>query len=225
MNWHIQRAVGAILIVLSASPSPMHGQSDALSDSVAEAARKTRAEKSAEGHVSARKVLDDDNSPKANTVRRVQEFWATIPPSKLIVLVPTSSRAAEHGLEVPLGKSAVYVPFGETFWTADVNEAAQQYFDMILTRSNFIGAALKLGRREETTISDQSAILVHFSFTFHGVGHDGIAMFISVPEQVLSFGCIYRTVDWEKADTICEEIINSADVSVPADYKPFRKPF
>ena len=225
MHRHIQRAFLAVVVLLCTLPSAIHGQSDASQDSVAEAARKTRAQKSAKGHVSAKKILDDDNSPKANMVRRVQEFWATIPPSKLIVLVPTSSRPAEHGLEVPLDKSAVYVPFGETSWTPDFNEAAQQYFDMILTRSRFNGAPLKLGRREETTVSDEPAILVHFSFPFRGIGHDGMAMFISAPEQILSFGCIYRTIDWEKAQPICEEIVNSADVSVPTDYKIFKKPF
>jgi hypothetical protein len=225
MHGHIQRAFVAVVVLLCTLPSAIQGQTEASQDSVAEAARKTQAQKSAEGHVSAKQTLDDDNSPKANMVRSVHEFWATIPPSKLIVLVPTSSRPAEHGLEIALDKSSVYVPFGETTWTPDLNEAAQQYFDMLLTRSRFNGAPLKLGRREETTVGDQPAILVHFSFPSRAVGYDGMAMFISVPEQILSFGCIYRTIDWEKAQPICEEIVNSAEVSFPTDYKSFKKPF
>ena len=224
MNRHGQRALLALMIAICSLTSAIQGESDPPSDSVAEAARKTRAQKSAEGHVAAKKILNDDNSPKANIVRRVQEFWATIPPSKLIVLVPTSSRPAEHGLDVPLEKSTVYVPFGETFWTPDLNDAAQQYFDMILTRSRFNGAPLKLGRREDTTVGDEPAILVHFSFPLRGIGYDGVAMFINAPEQILSFGCIYRTVDWEKAQPICDEIVNSANVSVPTDYKLFKNP-
>lgn len=220
-----QRSLLAIVIVLGSVSVFMESQVDAQEDSVAAAARQTRTEKTAKGHVSAKKILDDDNSPKANMVRRVQEFWATIPPSKLIVLVPVSSRPAPHGLEVPLDKSTVYVPFGETTWTPDFNQAAQQYFDMILTRSSFNGATFKLGAREETTVGDEPAILVHFSFAFHGVGHDGVAIFVGAPEQVLSFGCIYRTVDWEKAQPICDEMINSAEVSAPTDYKLFKKPF
>lgn len=215
----------AIVILLSCLLSPMQGQSDVSQDSVAEAAKKTRAERSAAGHVSAKKVLNDDNAPKANMVKRVEEYWTTSPPSKLIVLLPMSRRPADFGVEVPLESSGVYVPFGETSWTPDLNAAAQQFFEMILTRSRFSGVSLKLTSREETTISHQPAILVHFSFMFRGIAHHGIAMFIAVPEQVMSFGCIYRNVDWEKAEPICEDIVNSVEAEVPTDYKVFKKPF
>jgi hypothetical protein len=221
----LQRALVAVSLVLCASPRAIWSQNDEPQDSVAAAARRTRAERSATGHVSAKKVLDEGNTPRSSLVPRSQEYYATIPNSKLTLFLPTSNRAAEHGVEIPLEKSNVYVPFAETTWTPDLNYAAHQFFEMILTRSRFNGVTLKMGLTEESTVSGQSAVLVHFSFMFRGVGHDGLAMFITVPEQVVGFGCVYRTVDWEKAQPICEQIVNLAEVSVPSEYRVFKKPF
>lgn len=214
----------AMAILLCALVSPMWGQGDDSQGSVAAAAASSRAAKLAPGHVNAKKVLDDDNNPRANMVLESRDYYGTLPPSKLTVSMPASSRGADHGYEVLLDNSTVYVPFAETSWTSDFNETARQFFEMILTRSRFSGVKLTVGTREETTISDQRAILVHLSFTFRGVAHEGMAIFISVPAQVVGLGCIYRSADWEKAKPICEQIINSAEVSMPSEYKIFKKP-
>ena len=216
--------LAVITILLCALASPIWGQGDDSQGSVAAAAARTKAEKSAPGHVTAKTVLNDDNNPKANTVLESRDYYGTIPPSKLTISIPVSSRPADFGYEVPLENSTVYVPFGETSWTDDFNEAARQFFEMIIARSRFRGVRLKLGTREETTVSDLPAVLVRLSFMFRGVGHDGVAVFIEATEQVVGFGCIYRSADWEKAGLICQQIVNSAQVSAPSEYRIFKKP-
>lgn len=200
-------------------------QSESANTSLGDLAKKTRAEKNANGHVVARRVLNDENAPSANVLKHTTSYWATIPPAKLTVSIPNSSRPAEHGVDVPLEQSGVYIPFGETIWSEDFDQAAQEYLDMLLTRSRFRGAALKLGEVEDTTVGGQRALLVHFNFAFRGIPHDGLALFVSAPLQIMSLGCMYRNVDWEKATPICEQVMNSAEVEIPADYKPFKKPF
>lgn len=192
--------------------------------SLGDLAKKTRAEKAAKEHVVARKVLNEENAPTANWEKHTTSYWGTIPPANLTVLVPVSSRGADHGLEVPLEHSGVYMPFGETIWSTSFNVAAQEYLGMLLTRSRFSGAALKLDGVEDTSVGGQRAVLVHFNFGFRGIPHEGMALFVSAPEQVLSLGCMYRNVDWEKAAPICEQMINSAEVEIPAEYRPFKKP-
>jgi len=84
---------------------------------------------------------------------------------------------------------------------------------------------MKLAEVEDTSVGSQRALLVHFTFAFHGIPHEGMALFVSAPEQVLSMGCMYRNADWEKASPICEQVINSAEVEIPTEYKQFKKPY
>ncbi len=200
-------------------------QADAPQVSLGDLVKKTRAEKASKEHSVARRVLNDENAPSANWVKHTTSYWATIPAAELTVLVPIVNRPADHGIEVPLEHSGVYIPFGETIWSTSFDEAAQEYLGMLLTRSRFRGAALKLDGVEDTSVGGQRALLVHFNFAFHGIPHEGMALFVSVPEQILSLGCMYRNVDWEKASPICEQVINSADVKIPTEYKPFKKPY
>jgi len=200
-------------------------QTDPPPVSLGDLAKKARAEKISRDHVSARYVLNDENARSAKWEKHSTHFYATIPPAKLTISVPIPNRAADFGVEVPIGNSTVYIPFGETVWSASFNTAAQEYLGMLLNRSRFRGAALKIDGVEDTTISFRRALLVHFNFDFKGIHHAGVALFVSAPEQVVSVGCMYRSVDWELADPICEEVINSAEVEVPTEYKSFKKPF
>jgi len=200
-------------------------QSEPEQGGLGDVAKKARAEKNSKDHVTARKVLNDENAPSSSWEKRTTSYWATIPPAKLTVLVPIEHRPADHGIEVPVGDSGVYIPFGETIWSESFNEAATEYLGMLLTRSRFRGASLKLDGVEDTNVGGQRALLVHFNFGFRGVPHQGVALFVSAPRQVLSLGCMYRNVDWEKASTICEQVVNSAEVEIPTDFKPFNKPY
>jgi len=200
-------------------------QTDPPQVSLADLAKKTRAEKASKEHSTARRVMNDDNAPSANWIKRTTSYWATIPAAQLTVLIPIASRPADFGVEVPLEHSGVYIPFGETIWNSSFDGAAQEYLGMLLTRSRFRGAAMKLAAVEDTSVGSQRALLVHFNFVFHGIPHDGMALFVSAPQQVLSLGCMYRNADWEKASPICEQVINSAEVVIPREYKEFKKPF
>ena len=193
--------------------------------SLADLAKKTRADKTSKQHQTARRVLNEENASSANWMKRTTSYWATIPAAQLTVLIPITSRGADFGVEVPLEHSGVYIPFGETIWDSSFDGAAQQYLGMLVTRSRFRGAAMKLAEVEDTSVGSQRALLVHFTFAFHGIPHEGMALFVSAPEQVLSMGCMYRNADWEKASPICEQVINSAEVEIPTEYKQFKKPY
>jgi len=215
--------VGTLSVVCNSKM--LLAQSEPAQNSLGDVGRTTRAEKNSKNHVVASRVMNEENAPRANWEKHTTSYWATIPPARLTVSVPMSSRPADHGIEVPLAQSGIYIPFGETIWSESFDEAAQEYLGMLLTRSRFSGAALKLDGVEDTTIGGQQAALVHFSFEFHGIPHEGLALFVSAPLQVMSLGCIYRNVDWEKASAVCEQMMNSAEVEIPTDYKAFKKPF
>jgi hypothetical protein len=210
---HLTRAL-RMVVMACVSLSPIFGQNDDVQDSVAATARKTREEKSASGHVSAKKVLNDENAPKANLVRKSQVYWEANPPATLSIFVPKSTQLSTEGYEIPLEKSSVYVPLAYTTWTGDLNSAAERFLRIVLTRGAFSEGPVKITSKEQTTISGHSARLIHVSFTHHGVGQDGTVIFINVPELIVGFGCIYRSVDWAVAQPICDEIINSAEVFV-----------
>jgi len=201
-------------------------QTEPPSDSLGDVAKKTRAEKASKDRVSARKVLDDDNAPSANWVKRTTSFWATNPPATLTVLVPATNRQAEnYNVEIPLEHSStMYVLFGETIWSDDCFCAAEEYLKMFVGRSRFSGSTLKVGAVEETSVGSQPAILMRLVFDFRGIHHKGIALFVSAPEQILSVGCMYREVDREKAEPICAQIVNSAEAALPAKYRLMKEP-
>ena len=214
--------VAAVALLLCGA---LWAQSDSGQPSLGDLARKTRAEKSSKQHVSAKRVLNDENAPTANWEKRTTSYWATIPASTLTVLIPIDHRPADHGVEVPIGNSSVYIAFGETVWSESFDEAAGEYLDMLLTRSRFSGSKLKLDGVEDTSVGGQQGALVHFNFSFRGIPHQGLALFVSAPLQVMSLGCMYRNIDWEKASPICEQMMNSAQVEIPTDYKAFKKPY
>lgn len=201
-------------------------QSPSEETSLADLAKKTRAMKASKDHVSARKVLNNENAPSANCVKRTTGFWATIPPAKLTVVVPVVNHTGYGSIEIPLEHNSVFIRFGEPIWSTSFADATQQYLGMLLT-NYFRGAVLKLGAVENTSVGSQRAMLVHFSFDFRGIGilHKGMALLVSAPEQVLSVGCMYRSTDWEQAEPICEEAINSAEVEIPTEYKSVNKPY
>jgi hypothetical protein len=200
-------------------------QTEAPLDSLGELAKQTRAERATKDHISARKVLNEENEPQAHRTRISSDFWATIPPSTLTVYVPKPDRPPGPGMEDLIGSGRLSVRIGNTDWNTSFRAPVQQHLTVFLNQSWFRGASLKLGGVEDTTISGQPALLTHFNFDFKGIRHTGVALFVSAPEQVLSVGCMYRSVDLEKAGPICEDVINSAEAKVPTEYRRFKKPY
>jgi hypothetical protein len=219
-QWRLSVLALVPLLLLAAA----WAQSESEGPSLADLAKKTRAAKASKEHVVARRELNEENAPSAKSEKHTTSYWATIPAAELTVLVPIPNRGRYCGLEVPLKHSEVHLLFGETVWSTSFNTAAQEYLGMLLTRSCFSGAALKLDGVEDTSVGSQRALLVHFNFDFKGIHHAGIALFVSAPEQVLSMGCMYRNADWEQAEPICEDVIRSAEVNVPVEYRLFKKP-
>jgi hypothetical protein len=191
---------------------------------VAELARKTKAQKAAKDHVAARHVLDENNAPASNLDVYRESFFATIPCATLFIPVAKTGHPRAAYDEFPLKHGGVNILFGETTWNPDFNAAAEQYFSLLTQRSFYRGASLKLGAREDTSVGGQAAILVHFHFDLRGSSFAGLALFVAAPEQVLSVGCLYRSIDWEKSSEICEQAMSGAEVSVPTEYKLFRNP-
>lgn len=224
----ISAVAGVLLLALVAACAGMSRlawtQSNSQESSLGDLARKERAAKASKNHVFASRVLNGETAPH-DSEKQTKSYWATIPPSKLTINIPVPNRAVDLGIEVPIGKSSAYIAFGETVWTDSFEQATQEYLSMLLTRSLFRGAKLRLGTVEDTAIGGQAALLVHFDFAFHGIPHQGLALFVSAPHQVMGLGCMHRSVDWEKASSLCEGVINSAEVEIPTQYKLFKKPF
>jgi|GEM_PF-6501276 hypothetical protein len=211
-------AIGALGLLIA--PPGIWGQQEP-DNSVATAAKKARDDKSSPGHISARKVFNEETSTKPNWSKRSNNYWATIPPATLSISAPNPVLRTQGDSPDPYG---AYILFGETIWSDSFNQAASEYLTMLLTRSRYRGAVLTIGSIEESSINGQRSLLVHFKFDFRGIPHQGIALFVSAPEQIMSLGCMYRDIDWEKASPTCEEVLNSADVQIPSEYKPFKKP-
>src|SRR3954454_2239352 len=189
--------------------------------SVTAAARKTREDKSSPGHTTARKVLDEETSTKPDWSKRSHDYWATIPAATLSILAPNPSTHLSGDSPDPYG---AYILFGETIWSENFNQAASEYLTMMLTRSRYRGAVLTIGGVEESSIGGQRSLLVHFKFDFRGIPHQGMALFVSAPEQIMSLGCMYRDIDWEQASRVCEDVMNSAQIQIPTEYRRFTKP-
>jgi hypothetical protein len=200
-------------------------QTEPQENSLGDVAKKTRDQKTAKDHVSARKVLTDENAASANWVKRTHSFWATNPPATLTLSVPATNRKAdEQSIEIPLEHSSFYVAFGGTIWSDDCFCAAEKYLSSFVSQSRYGGATLKIGAVESTAVGSQPAMLMHLAFNFNGIPHKGVVLFVKVPEQILTVSCMYREVDWEKADPICSQVINSAEAAVPEKYKSIEEP-
>jgi len=120
--------------------------------SLADLARKTRADKTSKQHQTARRVLNEENAFQCALDETHDLVLGNDPAAQLTVLIPITSRGADFGVEVPLEHSGVYIPFGETIWDSSFDGAAQQYLGMLVTRSRFRGAAMKLAEVEDTSV-------------------------------------------------------------------------
>lgn len=203
--------------------SPAWSQSDSSEGSLGDVARKTRADKTAKGHVAARKILDEETAPSAQWMKRTTNYWATVPPATITALIPAKYKAGGDCLEFPLDHGTVYVPVTEPHLPSTAG-SVQEMITALLARTRFAGAVLKTGAVEDTTVSNHTAVLSHFKFESHGVPYDGLALFVDAPEQILPLGCIYRKADWEQAAPICEQMFASAEVSVPKNYRRLGRP-
>ena len=218
-HWFAALALAAVLIIIAIASS---GREAPDQSSLGDLARKARAEKNSKDHVAATRVLDDETRPRSNWRKLTNSYWATIPPSTLSVMVPPTTQPTLTA-QPPYPKAAIVM--GETICSESFNQAAREYLTMLLTRSQYSGAKLVIDGVEDTSVGGQDAILIHFNFDFRGIPHQGVALFVSAPLQIMSMGCIYRKQDWQEAATICEDVVNSAEVQIPTEYKPFKKPF
>ncbi len=214
----VSLVLGIVVLVAATTAA---AQSNSEESSVADAARNARAEKNSRDHVIAHRILNEENRPHAGWQKLTKCYYGTIPPSSLSVLAPLTTRRPDAA-HTEYDKVRVFM--GDTIWSESFSEAIRQYLSTLI-RGQYNGARVIINGVEDTSIGERGAILIHFNFEFRGIPHQGMALFVSAPLQVMSMGCVYRKQDWQEAATICDDVINSAEVAVPTEYRPFKKPF
>jgi len=158
-------------------------QTDPPQVSLADLAKKTRAEKASKEHSTARRVMNDDNAPQRELDQTYDFLLGNDSGCATHGADPDRQPPGGFGVEVPLEHSGVYIPFGRDDLELEFRRRGPGISGMLLTRSRFRGAAMKLAAVEDTSVGSQRALLVHFNFVFHGIPHDGMALFVSAPQQ------------------------------------------
>lgn len=221
----LKRVIGAVVVFTACLPLSAWSQND--SDvPLAELARKTQAEKKSKDHVTARKILNEENVAKPGWRKWSDGFNATYPPASLTITVPREwPVSSRDNIQSAVEKSGVYIGFGNTDWSGTPLEDVRQNLQNLFASSIFYGSSVKLRQMEDTSVDGQGALLVHFEFMFRSVPHSGLALFVSAPQQVMSVGCMYRDLDRDKASLICEQVMSSAEAKVPTEYRVIKSQF
>ena len=66
--------------------------------------------------------------------------------------------------------------------------------------------------------------MTHFTIPGRVTNYRGLALFVSVTSGTFGFACIFRDDDSGDGTSICEEILNSAVVKMPENYKFYTPP-
>ena len=198
--------------------------------SLGDVARKARAQKSSSFHPNARKVVDDETQAPPGTKSYGSTLCYTVPCAHLDAYFPqeTTSLYPTGFLQIPISSSdgAVLVRFGRGTFTGEsdasdaLTTAESNYLSGLARPENF-GSAGELIFDEETSVGDQPARFLRFRLMNHGIPHEGMALLVTSPDQVMDLGCFYRKADSEKGSEICKKILDSAKPTAPVDYKVF----
>jgi len=193
-------------------------------------ARKARAQKSSSMHPKARKVVDEETQAPPGTKSYGSTFCYTVPCAHLDAYFPqeTTSLYPTGFLQIPIPSSdgAALVRFGRGAFTgeSDASDAlttAESNYLSGLTRPEIFGSVGELIFDEETSVGDQPARFLRLTLMNHGIPHEGMALLVTAPDQVMDLGCFYRKADSEKGSEICQKILDSAKPTIPVDYKVF----
>ncbi len=224
------RGTPLALLVATIPAQAIFAQSDPQqTQSLGDVARKARAQKASPVHPKARKVVDEETQVPPGGRSYGSTFCYTVPCAHLDAYLPveTSSLYPTGFLQVPIPSSdgAVLVRFGRGTFTGEgdatdaLTTAESNYLSGELAQ--VFGSAGELIFDEETSVGDQPSRLARFTLMNHGIPHEGMAMLVTAPDQVMSLGCFYRKVDSEKGSEICQKILDSAKATIPVDYKVF----
>lgn len=226
----IERARGLLycVAVTTLFVSTSRAQFDSTQEpSLGDLGREVRKERASPDHVGARKVLDEETADGSRTQPAGTYSCYIVPCVDLNYRVPAGTKSGRPGnfLRIPLDKNFILVTNGRAHYSPG-SEDDQDSFDLAeetlmsdLADSWYLGGCGIIKLEEITSFSGQPARLVRFTASVRGIDHLGVAVFVRVPEQIMNMACIYRKVDFDKAEGICQQIIDTIEMKIPSQYK------
>jgi len=73
-------------------------------------------------------------------------------------------------------------------------------------------------------INGWPARITHFTVMGRLAKYRGLGLVASVPNGTFGFACVFRDEDSGEATSVCDDILNSAKIVVPDQYKPYVAP-
>ena len=203
-------------LLLSFSASLVAQEASDQQQSLGDLARKSKQEKQSKEHKAAKKILDDDNPPPHSGRYSNYSYCRTVPCAELWFKIPEQMNSGYVG-KVQL------VP-GPKLTGEDLESAEETFMSRSLVAPWRLGAVPEITSEEDTRVGGQPAVLVRFTFTKDHVPNVGLALLVQAPEQVMSMACVFKKADFDEGSQQCQDIVDSADVKLPKEYKVFNPP-
>lgn len=193
-------------------------------------ARKSRSDRQATGHTASKHVLNEETEAAKGEVWSVSACH-TIPCAELSIKLPPGAKYPSRYSQVPNvkiergGKTHdLKILAANQLPASDLESAKSVFLEDRFTRPYYFGAAAKLEFDEATKIDQWDAVVTHFTIPGRVTNYRGLALFVSVTLGTFGFACIFRDDDSGDGTSICEEILNSAVVKMPENYKFYTPP-
>jgi len=221
-------------VALSAQDSP--------GPSLGDLARKTRAERSAPGHVAGKQLVnEEEDGPDTTGVWRIQ-LCSHIPCHELSVTLPRSpawQRAAEEPRPVliPLSgaaedsKAEIRLYGAESLGPlySSVDGAKRVFLQGWFSRPEYFGQGARILLDEHVQVDNDQGLISHFSVQSGATKYRGLGIVVGIGSGNYGVACVYREQDSEEAGSICDAIIKSAhsellEPGARPRYPTYRKP-
>jgi hypothetical protein len=226
LSLNTTRAWGLLAALVSCAGWGAWGQEssgqDSSGKSLGEVARKTRQERSAPGHVPARKVAAEDfDGPDASGVWRMRLCTIT-PCYELSIALPKTpkwSRAAQEPRPVLIPVSGheedssrvIRVYAGES---SDpkyfLDDFKRMFLQAWFARPEYFGQSAQLLRDEHVPIDWSTGTITHFTITTAVLKYRGSSVVAGSNQGNFGFACVFREEDSAVGSSICDAVVKSA---------------
>lgn len=209
-----------LLLVGIASGSAIAQESG---QSLGEAARKARKEKSSTDHVAAKKVAtEDDDDPDAGGVWRVrickyspcyelsvvlpkEPKWRRKAEQPRPVLIPVNGHEDDSSRDIRVYAAESIEPMYL------LDKAGRTFVQGWFARPEYFGQSARILKDDHVRIPDNAnANISHFIITTPNLKYRGLSIVASHPGGNYGFACVFREEDAEVAGSVCDAVITSA---------------
>jgi hypothetical protein len=227
------------LLMLGCMASPAQ---DSSAPSLGDLARKTRAERSAPGHVAGKQLVNqEEDGPDTTGVWRIQlcsrtpchELSVTLPKNPAWkraadeprpVLIPLPGATQDPKAEIRLYNAESLGPL-----YSPLDGAKRVFLQGWFSRPEYFGQGARTLLDEHVQVDNDQGLVSHFSVMSGATKYRGLSIVVGIGTGNYGFACVYRERDADEAGSICDAIINSAhsEVLEPGTrpkYPSYRKP-